>query len=139
MKVKLDLHSFDVQSVHHMLACERTSHVWFKSVQNFLGSLNIYSSWLYQILMNGKPVLSHNMRNILQDKHIIIENVKFIACKHVQTYHFCSNLHQHDYIGKRVNRPNALTGLCWNIENWVSGTLAESYFWDQLNDRINHF
>ena len=46
--------------------------------------------------MNSKPVLSDNMRNISKYNHIIIENVKIIACKHVQSYHFCSNLHHHD-------------------------------------------
>ena len=48
--------------------------------------------------MNSKPILSHNMLNISQDKHIFIKNANIFACKHVQSYRFCSNLHYHDYI-----------------------------------------
>ena len=35
-----------------------------------------------------KPISSHNMRNISQDEHIIIENVNIIACNHVQSLIF---------------------------------------------------
>ena len=68
----------------------------------FVESPDIYSSSLYQILMNCKPILSHDMHDISQDKHIIIENVQIIACKDVHSYHFCSNIYLHDFLQKRT-------------------------------------
>ena len=69
--------------------------------------------------MDGKPILSHNLRNVSQDRKIIIENVKIMARQHVQSYHFCSNLHHH--VNRKVNLIKNLYSAKGRFQKKISG------------------